>query len=61
MIKVNIYFKSGNVVKFKCKKFNFTINKNTNERELKVIGFREKEWMIDLAEIECYIIKKCLL
>lgn len=60
MKKVRIYLKSGRKITIRCKEFNFTFDKNTNERSLEMSGFANgTDWMIDLTEIECFIVSKC--
>lgn len=60
MKKITIYFKSGNMMRFKCKTFEFTIDKNSDKRELKMTNVDMEQWMIDLSEIEAFTIRKCL-
>ena len=58
MKKVTIYMKSGCVLKIKCKTFEFTFDNKSNKRRLKIDGAKRiKELMVDLSEIEAYIIK----
>lgn len=60
MKKVTVYFKSGNSVSFKAKKFNLIITgKNRENRQLIIEGV-SFEWMFDLDQIECYIVKRCI-
>lgn len=61
MKKVTIYFKSGNVLNLKCRDFIFTVDKDGTNRELSLIAPNFNEWMFDLGQIECYIIKKTFL
>jgi len=57
--RVIIYFKSGNKMRLKCKTFDFVIDKETNNRQLKMTDVNKYEWMIDLAEVEGYTVNKC--
>ena len=61
MKKVTIYFKSGNVVRLKCKKFIFTLDRATDQRTLNIIECNLEAWMLDLSEIEAYTVTKCFL
>ena len=59
MKKVTIYFKSGNILKLKCKKFRMYLDGNSRNLEIEtssnILGH-----MVDLSEIEAYTVKKCL-
>ena len=59
MQKVKIFFKSGNILVFKCKSFDFKYEKNTYKREIEIEGANINQWMIDANEIEAFTIKQC--
>lgn len=61
MRKVTIYFKSGRKVSFRCKNFDFNVESSSNKRSLEMNGVPKpiERWMIDLTEIECFIVKRC--
>jgi len=56
MKNVKIYFKSGNILKIKCKVFEMTIV--NGERKLNIDPAEEMSWLIDLKEIEAFTCKK---
>ena len=47
-------------MRLKCKTFDFKVDRNSDKRTLEITGFTKDEWMIDLSEIEAYIITECL-
>lgn len=60
MKKVIIYLKSGNKLTLKCETFEFKIDQNGVKRELEITGVNKYEWMIDLSEVEAYVVTRCL-
>lgn len=60
MKKVTLYFKSGNIIKLKCKELVFTFDNISGKKTIDFIKPNIDVWMIDLNELEVYIVKDCL-
>ena len=56
MKKVRIYFKSGNKMTIRCRKFEYTIDKD-GKKNLEIDTWYEY-YMFDLDQIEAYLVEK---